>query len=318
MSSTPTRRLCALSVDVDPLTAYYTIHGLGQPPRQVHQTILRKAVPRFAELFAELGVPATFFVVGQDLEGSDEARELFRGLGQAGHEIANHTYSHPYALCKLTREEVVAEVDRGHRTIVDALGEELAPVGFRSPGYFINGTVLEVLAERGYYYDSSMFPSPPYYLAKAVVMAGLALRGRRSGAVLSDPRGLVAPADPYRPDARRPWRKGHSPVLELPVAVLPGTRLPAIGTALALSPPSWRQRFLERMRERPLFNLELHGIDLSDAIADRIPTELAGRQPDLRVPFHEKRAILKSCIDDLKRDFEFVTLRQAAQAFASL
>ena len=67
------KKLCSISVDLDPLTAYYKIHGLGDPPRLLRYTILRKALPRFEELFAEAEVPATIFVVGQELEGSDEA-----------------------------------------------------------------------------------------------------------------------------------------------------------------------------------------------------------------------------------------------------
>lgn len=203
------RQLCALSVDVDPLTAYYTIHGLGAPPKQVHQTILRKALPRFEQLFAELDVPATFFVVGRDLEQSDEAQTVLQRLCQAGHELANHTYSHPYELCRLSRDAVAEEVERGHAAIVQTLGDSCAPVGFRSPGYFVNGTVLQVLIEQGYRYDSSMFPSPPYYLAKAAVMLGLAVRGRRSGAVLADPRGLTAPPTPIAPT-----RASHGAVVQ--------------------------------------------------------------------------------------------------------
>ena len=61
-----------------------------------------------------------------------------------------------------------------------------------------------------------------------------------------------------------------------------------------------------------MFNLELHGIDLADAIADRIPTELAGRQPDLRVPFVDKRKIFLRTLDELKQQYEFVTLKEAA------
>ena len=37
-----------------------------------------------------------------------------------------------------------------------------------------------------------------------------------------------------------------------------------------------------------------------NAIADRIPTELAGRQPDLRVPFAQKRDIFREVIGGLK------------------
>ena len=157
-----------------------------------------------------------------------------------------------------------------------------------------------------------MFPSPPYYGAKAAVMVGMSLRGRRSGAVMGDPRGLLCPADPYRPDLGRPWRRGQSPLVELPVAVLPWVRLPAIGTLLLVAPERLRRWTLAAMRRRPFFNLELHGIDLADAIVDRIPTELAGRQPDLRVPFPDKRRIFVQTVRELQQEYAFVTLEQAA------
>ena len=64
------KKLCALSVDLDPLTAYYEIHGLGTPPPQVEHTILRNALPRFEELFDAAGVRATFFVVGREIESA--------------------------------------------------------------------------------------------------------------------------------------------------------------------------------------------------------------------------------------------------------
>lgn len=309
------KKVCALSVDLDPLTAYYTIHGLGAPPPQVEHTIMRKALPRFEELFALAGVPATFFVVGQEVERHDEAQQLLGKLVKAGHELANHTYSHPYDLCRLPEDQIAEEIERAHRVLADVAGEAHAPVGFRTPGYFVNGPVMRALVAQGYRYDSSMFPSPAYYLAKAVVMGLLALRGRRSGAVLANPRGLFGPADPYRPDLESPWRRGDAPLVELPVAVLPFARLPAIGTMLAVSPEGLRRRVISAMRHRPLFNLELHGIDLVDAVVDCIPTELAGRQPDLRVPFVKKRDILVRSIEELKEDFEFVTLRQAAARF---
>jgi peptidoglycan-N-acetylglucosamine deacetylase len=305
-------RTCAISVDLDPLTAYYEIHGLGDPPRQLRQTILRKALPRFEELFAEAGVPATFFIVGRELEDNEEAQGVLRRMASAGHELGNHTYSHPYNLCRLPEQVVEAEVRKAHEIISNITSDEQAPVGFRSPGYSLNGRVLQVLANHGYRYDSSMFPSPPYYLAKMAVMAGMSLRGHRSGAVIADPRAVLSPAEPYRPDAAFPWRRGQSPLVEIPVAVMPLTRLPAIGTLLAVSPESLRRFVLRAMRSRPLFNLELHGIDLADAVADRIPTELAGRQPDLRVPFAEKRRRFLQTLEELKGEYEFATLRQVA------
>src|SRR5262249_38606504 len=154
----------------------------------------------------------------------------------------------------------------------------------RAPGYDVSAEMLEIVAGLGYVYDSSIFPAPGYYVAKAAVMAGLRLVGRRSGAVMTDPRALLAPADPYRPSPRAPWRRGQATVIELPIAVTPGLRLPAIGTNLLLFPTPLRAAWLERMRGRSFFNLELHGIDLVDADLDGIPTELVARQPDLRAP----------------------------------
>ncbi len=308
-------KICSLSVDLDPLTAYYAIHGLGDPPRPLRFTILRKALPRFEELFAEAGVRATFFVIGHDLEAPehDEAREVLRRLAAAGHEIGNHTYSHPYDLCRLPEQVVEAEIRRCHDLCVERIGRDATPLGFRAPGYTIDAKVHRVLASRGYRYDSSMFPSPPYWLAKLGVMGMMSLRGRSSASVVSDPRALLGPADPYRPDPERPWRRGQSPLVELPVAVQPYTRLPAIGTLLAVAPEPMRRFVLRTMASRPFFNLELHGIDLADAIADRIPTQLAGRQPDLRVPFHEKRRRFLQTIEDLRRSgYELLTLAETA------
>ena len=306
-------KLCAISIDLDPITAYYKIHGLGDPPRHLRSTIMLKVLPRFLELFELLNVRVTFFVVASELEQNEEAIALLKQAVDAGHEIANHTYHHPYDLCRLPEQVIEQEIRRAHDLISDSLN--VAPEGFRTPGYSTNANVMRVLANMGYLYDSSMFPSAPYYAAKVAVMAGMSMRGRNSGAVLGDPRCLLAPTDPYRPDAKEPWKKGQCPVVELPVAVLPYSRLPAIGTLVAAGPRWLRGHLMKAMCKRSFFNFELHGIDLADAIADRIPTVLAGRQPDLRVPYADKREIFRQTIEVLQREFEIVPLRDVGTTF---
>ena len=311
-----TEKLCAVSVDLDPLTAYYQIHGLGTAPAQVRATIMRKVLPRFESLFGELEIPATLFVVGRELQDDEAAQRTLLRMVQCGHELGNHTYSHPYELCRLDEMAISEEICRAHRTIVDVVGEQHAPQGFRSPGYFINAKVARVLLQQGYRYDSSMFPSPPYYLAKFAILSAMMLRGRKSAAVLSDPRGLMAPLDPYRLDTERPWQAGAGPLVELPVSVMPKSRIPAIGTLFAAGPRWLTQHVIGAMRERRFYNFELHGIDLADAVDDSIPTALAGRQPDLRIPFAEKCRIFKETLRQLKGEFHFVTLAQAAARYA--
>ena len=173
--------------------------------------------------------------------------------------------------------------------------------------------MMAALARRGYRYDSSIFPAPAYYAAKAVVMAGIALLGRKSGAVMTNPRALIAPTEPYWPAIDAPWKRGQGPVIELPVAVTPGLRVPAIGTSLLVAPAAVRAQVIKAMRRRAFFNFELHGIDLCDAEEDGIPGELVARQPDLRIPIAKKLAVLEEVLDSIAASgARFVPLRDAA------
>src|SRR5262249_27068870 len=155
-------------------------------------------------------------------------------LARRGFELGNHSDTHPYDLARLDRARIRDEIARAHARIAEAAGAAHAPVGFRAPGYELSPSVVDVLVELDYRYDSSIFPSPPYYLAKAAVMGTMALRGRSSASVLGTPRVLAAPADPYHPDPRAPWRRGDAALVELPIAVVPWIRVPVIGTSLLL------------------------------------------------------------------------------------
>jgi peptidoglycan-N-acetylglucosamine deacetylase len=305
----PARKLCSLSVDLDPVSCYYRIHALGPAPAAIAEVILKRALPRFVEMFGRHGIRATFFVVGSDLESSSARRQL-KDLAAAGHELANHSFSHPYDLARLERERVRDEIRRCHDAIGEAAG--VSPEGFRAPRYDVSAAMLDEMATLGYRYDSSIFPAPAYYAAKAVIMGMLRLTGRKSGAVLTDPRALLAPPDPYRPDMRAPWRRGQAPLVELPIAVTPGLRVPAIGTSLLTVPTALRARWLEDMRARPFFNLEMHGIDLIDAEIDGIPAELGLRQPDLRQTLETKRRALEATLGRLALEYDFVPLKEVA------
>jgi hypothetical protein len=129
---------------------------------------------------------------------------------------------------------------------------------------------------------------------------------------MTNPRALVAPTDPYRPSMAAPWRRGQASVVELPVAVTPLTRVPAIGTSLLVLPELIRNRILAAMHKRSFFNLELHGIDFADAVADGIPGELIARQPDLRLTADEKLERLGRMLDGLARVWKFETLADIA------
>jgi hypothetical protein len=309
---------CAVSIDLDGLPCYYRIHGLGAAPPELEHVILERALPRAANLFAKRGMHVTWFVVGRDADAAavlpDHVQRVanaarLRVLAEYGDELGNHSYSHPYELARLDARVVDDEIANCDR-VLRALG--CVPRGFRAPGYDVSAAMMESLAKRGYRYDSSVFPAPGYYAAKAVVMAGLAVAGQPSGAVMTNPLSLAAPADPYRPAMTAPWRRGQAPLVELPIAVTPWTRLPAIGTTLIVAPSAIRRRVLSAMQGRELFNFELHGIDFADAEKDGIPGELVARQADLRLPVEDKIARLEQILDELGKSRKFATLAEVA------
>lgn len=302
-------KLAAVSVDLDEVGCYAAIHGLEPPTEDAAHAIYRRALPRLRALFADEGVPATFFAIGSDLDGDNGPR--LRALVEDGHEIGNHSLSHRYDLTRLRRDEIDREVGGGIRAIERATG--VAPTGFRAPGYTINDTVFEVLAARGVAYDSSVFPCPAYYGAKVSAIGAIRLAGRRSHSVVDDPRVLSAPANPYL--VGRPyWRRGDG-LMELPIGVSRGPRLPYIGTSVVLSGERGARWLTRSVLGRPLVNLELHGIDLADADDDGLGF-LRPHQPDLRRTANEKAAALRSALRVLRDGgYRFVTLATAASLF---
>jgi hypothetical protein len=306
--------LCSVSIDVDAMDCYYRIHGIGEPPDELRDVVMRRAAPRFAELLARRGIRGTFFIVAQDVDlaggkRARAARALIQQLVAAGHEIASHSYSHPYDLARLPRARIAEEIERAHVVLGELTGEPVR--GFRAPGYEISAEVLEELMRLGYQYDSSIFPAPAYYAAKAAVMGAMVVAGRSSGAILTSPLplALLAPANPYRPSPSAPWRRGQATLVELPIAVTPVARLPVIGTSVLLAPEKIRRSLIRAMQRR---RFELHGIDLTDADEDGIPGVLVDREPALRASLSRKRLALEDALDQISDSFEFARVRDVA------
>jgi peptidoglycan/xylan/chitin deacetylase (PgdA/CDA1 family) len=303
-------RLAAVSVDLDEIPNYYAIHGLPAPSGAGKHAVYDRALDRLEDLARAHQLPLTLFAIGADMAREQNARRL-RELAARGHEISNHSLDHRYDLIELPRDEVVRQVESGIKVLEGATG--VRPTGFRAPGYRMSDELIDVLAELGVDYDSSVFPSPAYFAAKVAAKIAIALRGRTSRSRYDDVRVLAAPTRPYR--AGRPYWKRGDRLLELPVQVTRGPRLPFIGTTLTLVGPD-RARLLTRfVVGEPLVNLELHGIDLLDASDDLEP--LRKHQPDVRVPLQRKRDALSAVIETLRdAGYSFVRLDEAAKAFA--
>jgi peptidoglycan/xylan/chitin deacetylase (PgdA/CDA1 family) len=309
-------RLCAVSVDLDEIGCYSAIHGLPDLPEPAAHAVYRRALPRLLELFENLSIPATLFACGRDLADTTAADTL-RRAADSGYEIGNHSFDHFYDLSRRSPAEIRTQVLEGIQSIERVTGK--APVGFRAPGYTINDAMFDVLADLGVTYDSSVFPCPAYYTAKALAIGHYRARGRPTHSVIDDPRVLLAPAEPYRVD--RPFYREGSGVLELPIGVtrdLTG-RLPYIGTYLAIAGATGARLLTRMIAGRSLVNLELHGIDAADAHDDGLETLVVPQQPDLRKRASEKIANLRAALTSLREQgYEFVTLRDAARVFSAI
>lgn len=307
-------KLCALSVDLDEIPCYHAIHGLPMPSDASAHAVYARAVPRYLDLWRELKVPCTFFVIGRDM-ADPVAFEAAKGLHAAGHELANHSQNHRYDLTKLSREEQRAEVLEGAASVAKVRGS--APTGFRAPGYTITDQLYDVLAREGVRYDSSVFPCPAYWAAKTAAIGAITLRGRQSRSVVDKPTVLAAPADPYRP-SRQYWKAdpAASGPIELPIGVTRLARLPYFGTALAAAGVRGASLLTHQIVGRPLVNLELHGVDVLDA-SDGL-SALERYQHDLRIKLPVKLAVLRDTVARLRTaGYTFVTLDEAARTFAS-
>src|SRR5688572_8214892 len=170
-----------VSVDLDDVGCYHAIHGLPPPSPEAAGAVLEKCLPRFLELLAPLGARATFFVIGRDLQrdlqaGGRGAAALKQALA-AGHELANHSFAHAYDLVTWAPAAIYEDLRRCD-TLLRGLGAR--PAGFRAPGYTHDAALLQQVGALGYRYDSSLLPSPSYYLGKLAAMGWMAARGRRS------------------------------------------------------------------------------------------------------------------------------------------
>jgi hypothetical protein len=302
-------RLCAVSVDLDEIPNYFHIHGLAAS-QEAATLVYDVAIDRLLGFSADAGAPLTLFAIGADLARPASAAKL-REASQRGCEMANHSLSHRYDLVKLPDDEIRREIDEGAKAIARATG--ITPRGFRAPGYTITDRVYSALNDLGVEYDSSVFPCPPYYAAKTAAIGLIRARGRRSHSIVDTPAVLAAPTRPYR-IGKPYWRKGRG-MLELPIQVTRGPRLPFFGTSITMGGPRVAKVLARMCVGEPLVNLELHGIDVLDA-ADGLEA-LRPHQVDVRVAKERKLASLHAAIEVLRRaGYSFVTLGEAADVFA--
>ncbi len=288
-------RTVSVGVDVDALKYYYQIHGLD--PHQAIDAAWTLGVPRFLDLFEEVGCKGTFYCVASDLNEAAHI-QLIRQIVAAGHEVGNHTLDHDYRLTQLSPQSIYDQVAESKLQLESITQSSV--VGFRAPGYHINGTVLRAVKASGHRYDTSVFPCVPYYAAKAGIMGFMRLRGRQSKSILGNPLSLSAPRKPYMASLQNPYRLTQANgFTEFPISVIGG--FPLIGTAFTAMGQAFCVGVTKAAKLwRQHTTIEFHAADLLSIAEDGLPEALSV-QPDLRISWHRKRkifgAVLKAVAD---------------------
>jgi hypothetical protein len=210
--------IASLSLDLDNHWSY--LKTRGDAHWEMLPSYLHIVVPRVLEFFAKRALKLTFFVVGQDA-ALEQHHDALRAIATAGHEIGNHSFHHEPWLHRYEADALEREIALAETHIERATG--VRPVGFRGPGFSVTPSVLLTLANRGYVYDASTFPTFIGPLARAYyfMRSNLGREGRETrSALFGTVKDGMRPLRPYLV----PLPEGR--LVEIPVSVMPLVRLP--------------------------------------------------------------------------------------------
>ena len=120
---------------------------------------LGTSTPTILTILKEKNVKATFFVAGERVK---QFPALVKQEIAEGHEVGNHTYSHP-RLTTLSKNKIEEELSKTEKVILEVAPQ---PTLFRPPEGAYNDTVLQLARDKGYLIilwsiDTNDWRSPP-------------------------------------------------------------------------------------------------------------------------------------------------------------
>ena len=139
-------KVAVLSIDVE---EWYQLEYFQNSQCDKSQSILDEGTKNFMSLISEENLKATFFIVGDRIEGS---LELLKEIKSKGNEISAHSFSHIRPLA-----QGIKEFKKDALQVKKSLQEhlKLKSLGYRAPCFSIDKERYSKLQELGYKYDSS-------------------------------------------------------------------------------------------------------------------------------------------------------------------
>ncbi len=187
--------------------------------------VWKEGMPVLLDIYEKYGIKTTFFFTGY-------IASLYPGVvkmaQERGHEVGSHSFSHKkeHGLDVLPYEEQLAQLQSSKKILEDISGQEV--ISFRAPALRLSRDSARALIESGYRIDSSV--------ASQRFDMFMSFGGRKKL------NWLTAPRLPYRVDENNIFRRGGSPLAEVPLSA---TIFPYVGTTMRVFPAVTRlQRFL--------------------------------------------------------------------------
>lgn len=302
----------ALNVNLDSLSEACGFPGGFRDPS------FFQVFDRIEGLAARVRAKLTVFVIGRDLE-DPEVFARVRSWARAGHEIGNHTWSHPLNLGALPRVRIREEIRRAHDRIAECAGAP--PRGFVAPNWSLSRAVIAELVELGYTYDTSLFPSVFLY----ALVAKCTLNTLRYPARLRAGLGrrdwfypLARPVRPHFVDERFRRVEGPGPgrLLELPLPAVGRFDLPCWHTlGFVLGRDRVEARLRRLLRTHPGLYYLMHPADFT--APEEFDPRFRFTLERMAVPLAEKMERAEAAFHILAASGRpFATLGEAAERIA--
>ncbi len=146
----------AININFDSLNEHFGF------PNNFRDPSFFEVFDRFLNFSEKFNFKYSIFIIGKDLENT-EIKARVKDWSQQGHEVGNHSYTHPMNIGVLSEKAIEYEILKSHELILNCTGVE--PRGFICPGWSLSKNVIKTLINYNYLYDTSLFPSFLMYLA---------------------------------------------------------------------------------------------------------------------------------------------------------